>query len=561
MYSYEWHHRTEHPSHAPERRTSCRVPGACRARRGDASMDGVMGTERTPILASRERWDDPARAVEDGSANGITLGGETESGCWTPSTRKRVRPWALGALTVFFFIVGASATARGRRTQALTHQRFDRRSGARKVLFEVDVTCPPVKLMRRNRAFFKHRLKKVLVVTKCEGSRGWRWDFNALNPEVAHEMVPYEDHRWGTYHKQIEVDNRCGYGFVLQNTRGKRLYEIGGSNLDTALEKQECATRYRVDSTTYHNREVRDWPKNTSITWAWGRCDKYCPRSSKIFATVEAPRGESNVYRAEEEWATTAAWNFTSGRFTNLVAGYDELYGQLQAERRHAMYRNMSDAYTLWTQDRKFVRFGTDVGRHFDIGRSFMWFLDVNFNIWRARSIRDHQFEPTNQKGGSVMEEAGNWLWIFGANKIWACELPCKPQSFNIPLMKFPAGATLPPVSCDGGANHIFCASRELDIYRASSNLTDVAAVVANGTAPDYYPDPNHMWTRIHGLRANHLAQSKHFLWAIDPNKRLHYCKLPCDDGVWHQANIGNPQLDFIHVSASKFIDKDEDDF
>lgn len=510
-------------------------------------VDVARSDERDTLVRTR------ASSFAETSSSGA--GTRADDGRWLVSGRALASAGVLALVAV----VGAHhASRRGEtRVGGLTDAFASLGDGAvpmlkpkerhpRFVGFEYVTRCIPDEHVERHAEFFQHEITGATLVTKCNnGHAGWFWEFNLRNPHTSYEMGKKLGPP-GHWETRAYVDNTCEYGVVLHNAAGKRLWEIGGTNMDAPLETApgDCSSRTRGGSNVYHNRGMWDSPQNNSVKWVWGTCRQECRKRCDVYALKDDLRSPTgNLLRQRERYAIHPdlavgdrgrLHAVGSKNLRRISAGYEDIWARedgndvQQILNVHDMNETNSPWHDAWNlRERK-----DDVA----VGRNSVYYKE-GAGFKRVEGMLDGHGAWRDIKSkiavwGREYFEAGDWFWSSLGDRHWACKLPCDENSQGIPKIPFVEGERGTP-ECHANNEWIFCLGPTTKkVYRTQ--------VIVNAwdevTGANYTWDnpPQNVWTLVPNATGYSIGVGKLAVWIVDDATReARYCPLPCASGDW----------------------------
>jgi len=412
----------------------------------------------------------------------------------------------------------------------------------RLVTFTVDAACPPDAFKARNAKFFEHSVVGASVYTKCPPQLGGRWTRTALT------NIPTTKQYTGT----AMVANDCEYGFILKNSKGKELYEIGGSNVDRPLRGAPCAGPTHAGGNKYWNRHMSRLPYNTTVTWAWGRCSVECPILCKILALSN--EDEDNVYSVLER-DKDEHWHRAEGHFATIHAGYTDVWASKSDK---TMYRTqlgeLNETNSHWVPQ---AGPSGSTLLALDIGLEEVWYLNTGNQVRTTKT--DGSAGWTNVPGSLRGVALGKrWVWALttSGGYVWASDLTDGGGGRSGIHHNFPENNGVK--QCEVSLEYVFCVSNSNKVYRTGALLTWFKNGVDDSDGRWGWPNnirPASVWELVPNVLASMVTVGDENVWVIEKNTgTIKFCPQPCATGAW-VVPTGVP-TGIVYIDASKYKDE-----
>lgn len=449
---------------------------------------------------------------------------------WFGSRRWAVALGILGVLSV----LGARAYA----TTLSTHRKHKNR---RLVTFTVDVGCPPDAFKRRHAKFFEHSVVGASVYTKCPPQLGGSWRRTALT------NIPTTKQYTGT----AMVANDCEYGFILKNSKGKEMYEMGGSNVDRPLKGAHCAGPTHAGGNKYWNRHMSRVPHNTTVTWAWGRCSLECPILCKILALSD--EAGDNVYSVLER-DKDEHWHKAEGHFATIHAGYSDVWASKSDK---SMYRthleDLNGTNSHWVSQ---AGPSGSTLLAVDIGLEEVWYLNTANQIKKTKTDGSAGWTgvPGSLRGVAVGKQ---WVWALttSGGYVWASDLSDGGGGRSGIHHNFPENNGVR--QCEVSLEYVFCVSNSDKVYRTGAVISWFKNGVDDSDGRWGWPvkRPASVWELVPNVLATMVTVGDENVWVIEKNTgTIKFCRQPCATGAWVVPS-GVP-TGIVYIDASKYKDE-----
>lgn len=458
-----------------------------------------------------------------------------------------VTPASTRAVGAFAFAF-ACAVAVKHRVNALRASRFV------DVRFAVDVGCIRKTVMENAPVenFWEYDLTGVDVVLRGNDPE---CEFGGVTRKC--HALPLAQEGFSTvYRGTHSVPEETEYGFVLKNSAGQNLFELGHNKRFPErgeLANEACLIMNQAGGGHYRNRRL---PKTSTmvmvngaydVKYTWAGCREQCPLTVKLIATVGPESGiEDNVYGIEESKAREEPWRKYKGHMTSVSAGEFNTWSLNSQTGKLYMSRNADlNPYSAanWNEKSNNLKVPEDVAQgsvvDFDAGYSKVYAVTKTVDrygghTWQRNVDGSGEWEPAGAYSGSRLIQVTigrTHLWgVNGINQLWRCRDPCLPHSSWT----------------DEGFNVKQLEVGDAVVFAVHTDNRQLKTKGEDGTGS---------WSNVPlpaGLATiNQVCVGATSLWILDFSGDLWSCDLPCAGGN-AITRVSSAPKDIITIDAGK---------